>query len=303
MNAPLEVELGELGTMTGQLIRTLHPDLPSQHVAAITDSLPQHYELQEQNFLKSDLTLSWPFYTGGKITAANQAAEVDLHLAQSKKEALSHQMFSELVRLYYGVRLADAVVQVRMEVVQGMEQHLHQAIRLDVRVPFNPYSNYFYFLAATLLPTMLHMFVITSAIYAFGSEPARSTARQWLEKAGGRAWIAIAAKILPYTLIFCIWGLFMNAFLFRMGVPMEGSGLLPRFKTALPQAGPLDASLYICPFTACTLSGFSASCSEYTATPSGRIYGNFFSFFFPFFWPPSVLRCACATCSGKGYPP
>lgn len=131
MNAPLEVELGELGTMTGQLIRTLHPDLTPQHVAAITGSLPQHYELQEQNFLKSDLTLSWPVYTGGKITAANKAAEVQLHLARSTKDALSHQMFSKLVRLYYGVRLADAVVQVRMEVVQGMEQHLHQAIRLE----------------------------------------------------------------------------------------------------------------------------------------------------------------------------
>lgn len=107
-----------------------------------------------------------------------------------------------------------------------------QPIRVDVRVPFNPYSNYFYFLAATLLPTMLHMFVITSAIYAFGSELARSTARQWLEKAGGSAWIAIAAKILPYTLIFCIWGLFMNAFLFRLGVSMEGSGLLLRLGTS-----------------------------------------------------------------------
>ncbi|TWI77330.1 outer membrane protein TolC [Desulfobotulus alkaliphilus] len=131
MNAPLEVELGALNTRAGQLIHTLHPGPHPPDISAITGSLPQHYELQEQSFLKSDLTLSWPVYTGGKITAANRAADVQLELARTSKEALSHQMFSELVRFYYGVRLADAVVQVRREVVQGMEKHLHQAIRLE----------------------------------------------------------------------------------------------------------------------------------------------------------------------------
>jgi ABC-2 type transport system permease protein len=107
-----------------------------------------------------------------------------------------------------------------------------QPIRVDMRAPFNPYTNYFYFLAATLLPTLLHMFVITSIIYAFGSELAHSTAGQWLERAGGSALVAMLAKLLPYTLIFWVWGLFMNAFLFRMGVPMEGSALFLRISAA-----------------------------------------------------------------------
>lgn len=103
-----------------------------------------------------------------------------------------------------------------------------QPLRVDMRVPFNPYTNYLYFLAATLLPTLLHMFVITSIIYAFGSELAHSTAGQWLERAGGKPAIAMLAKLLPYTLTFWAWGLFMNVFLFRMGVPMEGSALFLR---------------------------------------------------------------------------
>ncbi|HDR16283.1 MAG TPA: hypothetical protein ENN79_12520 [Desulfobacteraceae bacterium] len=41
MNAPLEVELGELGTMTGQLIRTLHPDL--LHLGTFHECLPLSY--------------------------------------------------------------------------------------------------------------------------------------------------------------------------------------------------------------------------------------------------------------------
>lgn len=131
MDAPLEVELGTLGAMTGQLIHILHPGLPPQQIAAITDQMPRHYTLQDQNFLKSDLTLSWPVYTGGKITAANQAAEIRHELSRSETDGLTDQMFSELVRLYFGVRLADAVVKVRREVHEGMRQHLHQALRLE----------------------------------------------------------------------------------------------------------------------------------------------------------------------------
>jgi len=131
MDAPLEVELGALGAMTGQLIHTLHPGLPPQQIAAIAGQMPQSHRLQDQNFIKSDLTLSWPVYTGGKITAANRAAEVRRRLSIHESEGLTDQMFSELVRLYFGVRLADAVVKVRCEVHEGMKQHLHQAMRLE----------------------------------------------------------------------------------------------------------------------------------------------------------------------------
>nr|WP_303649811.1 ABC transporter permease [Desulfobotulus pelophilus] len=126
--------------------------------------------------------------------------------------------------------------QIRQQMFHGAmsEAAMAQAspIRVDVHVPFNPYANYFYFLAATLLPTLLHMFVITSAIYAFGSELAHSTASQWLKTAGGRPWIAITAKMAPYTLVFCLWGLLMNASLFRIGVPMEGNAPFIRMGTS-----------------------------------------------------------------------
>ncbi|MCW7752790.1 TolC family protein [Desulfobotulus sp. H1] len=125
MDAPLEVELGAMGTLADTISATFPP------LAPVAARIPRSYPIQEQDFLKSDLTLSWPVYTGGKISAANRAARANTLLAEQSEEGLHHQMFSELVRLYYGVRLADAVIQVRMDVQKGMEKHLQEAEKLE----------------------------------------------------------------------------------------------------------------------------------------------------------------------------
>ena len=94
MDAPLEVELGALGGIADTISTTFPPLAPA------AARIPRSYPIQEQDFFKSDLTLSWPVYTGGKITAANRAARAKTLLAEQSEEGLHHLMLSELVRLY-----------------------------------------------------------------------------------------------------------------------------------------------------------------------------------------------------------
>jgi ABC-2 type transport system permease protein len=99
-----------------------------------------------------------------------------------------------------------------------------EPIRIESHVLFNPYLNYTYFLVSTLLPNMLQIFVMVMSVYALGVEFKEGTAGEWLDCAGKHTWKALLGKLLPYTLLFCIVGIFMNNILFRyLGVPLRGS--------------------------------------------------------------------------------
>jgi len=109
-----------------------------------------------------------------------------------------------------------------------------EPVQLKTEVLFNPYTNYLYFLAGTLNPTMLQIFVLMISIYALGIELKEGTARELLESAGDNPWKAVIGKLLPYTIIFTILGLFMNTFHFNyLGAPQKGSIFLIGVSTIL----------------------------------------------------------------------
>ncbi len=103
-----------------------------------------------------------------------------------------------------------------------------EPVRVMTHTLFNPYLNYFYFLTGTLQPTLLQIFIITMTIFALGSELKDGTAGSLLESSKDSIIFALLGKLLPYTLIFTLMGIFMNVFLFMFfKVPVTGSlGLL-----------------------------------------------------------------------------
>lgn len=88
-------------------------------------------DVQDDTFFKTNLNIIWPVYTGGKITAMNQAAEANITESKEKSKSISDALTSELVRRYYGVRLADKVVAVRKQVQDSLNEHLNQAKKLQ----------------------------------------------------------------------------------------------------------------------------------------------------------------------------
>jgi len=96
-------------------------------------------------------------------------------------------------------------------------------VTVDTHVLYNPYVSYNYFITTSMLPIMLQMFVLLMSIYAIGVELKEHTAGEWLEAAGGRAWVAVTGKLLPYTVIYTAVALFMNMLIFKyLQVPLKG---------------------------------------------------------------------------------
>lgn len=99
-----------------------------------------------------------------------------------------------------------------------------EPIRIDRHALFNPQLNYVYFLLTMLLPTMLQIFILITAVQAIGSELKEKTAPEWLAGAGFSTWRAVLGKLLPQTIHYVLLGMFMIILLFRwLAVPVRGS--------------------------------------------------------------------------------
>lgn len=80
------------------------------------------------------------------------------------------------------------------------------AVLVDPRPLFNPGLDFARFLALPLTVAVLHVLMVIVAIDLTGRELRERTAGHWLASAGGRAGVALFAKLLPYFVWFCIFG-------------------------------------------------------------------------------------------------
>lgn len=74
---------------------------------------------------------SWVLYSGGQITAAKRAAGAAAEQAGAQAEAVREALELELVRAYFGRQLAERVLVLRGELLEGMREHLGNAIKLE----------------------------------------------------------------------------------------------------------------------------------------------------------------------------
>ncbi len=107
------------------VILGLHPAIPPAAVPSF------HKTVQEETFFKSQLNVTWPVYTGGRISAAQKAADAGIRESAAKLELIKDTLTSELVKYYYAVRLTDQVYQIRKEVLDALNLHVYQARRLQ----------------------------------------------------------------------------------------------------------------------------------------------------------------------------
>lgn len=89
------------------------------------------YTLQNRSFgfIGGDVTM--PIFMGGKIVAANKAAKLKEQSVQAQGDQQRNALLSEVVERYYGYALALNVVDVRKQVLSGMEQHLRDIKSLE----------------------------------------------------------------------------------------------------------------------------------------------------------------------------
>lgn len=89
------------------------------------------YKLQDRSlgFIGGEVTL--PIFMGGKINAANRAARINEQSAVMAGNTTRNALISELVERYFGLSLAMQVVDVRRQVLSGVEVHLRDAEALE----------------------------------------------------------------------------------------------------------------------------------------------------------------------------
>jgi len=98
-----------------------------------------------------------------------------------------------------------------------------EPVSIKTHVLFNPFLNYFYYLTGTLQPAMLQIFIIIMTIFTFGVELKEKSAGELFGKGHANTGSIIIGKLLPYSLIYILLGLFMNIYLFRIpGFPFRG---------------------------------------------------------------------------------
>lgn len=126
-----------------------------------------------------------------------------------------------------------------------------EPIRAERHILFNPNLNYAHYLLPALLPTMLQIFILLTAVLAVGAELRDGTAGDWLAAAGGSPWRAVAGKLGPHALWFTGLGLGVLTLLFGpLGVPQRGSALVLVAGTLLFTLAYLAVGLALAAWTA-----------------------------------------------------
>lgn len=103
----------------------LHPSVPRTAIPSFIQPV------QDDQFTQAQLTAVWPVYAGGRIRAAQRAAAAGVDEAEADTRYTSGQLFSELVRRFYGAQLARAVRTLRANTLASLTEHLRQAELLE----------------------------------------------------------------------------------------------------------------------------------------------------------------------------
>lgn len=98
-----------------------------QALGSTLQNLDWSYTLQKRSTGFIGAEVSIPIFLGGKINAATRAASIKENIAIQQSEAVKNSLISELATYYYGVIIAERVVDVRRKVVLGITRHLSDA--------------------------------------------------------------------------------------------------------------------------------------------------------------------------------
>ena len=111
---------GPVGGILGSLPEGLLPPAVLQQAQALL-AKDWAMKLQDRSFGTVAANITVPVYTGGKINAANNAAKIKVENAAQKETQARNGLVSELTERYYGLALAMQVVEVRKQVLDGMD--------------------------------------------------------------------------------------------------------------------------------------------------------------------------------------
>lgn len=126
------------------------------------------------------------------------------------------------------INLTSGAVQREILRMKGVNEHsisgTLRPIDIDIHQIGNPTMNYGAYLANMMLPGVLQMVIIIIMIYSLGTELKYGTSRHLLKTSGKSISVAIAGKMIVYTILFTAIGFCLIVLLYRFeGFRFEGS--------------------------------------------------------------------------------
>jgi len=110
---------------TGQTISPAVSALLSSYVGSVASTI------SERDILTSSIRAVWPIFTGGRITAAQDAAQGKQEEAQSQLAMEAQARYEDLAKYYFSVVLAQQVLETRYSVENGLTKHRDNAVKLE----------------------------------------------------------------------------------------------------------------------------------------------------------------------------
>ena len=99
---------------------------------------------------------------------------------------------------------------------------------------YNPALNYSIYLSQSFFFVLFQILILLVTLYVVGSELKFHTGDEWLTCADNNIVIAVLAKVLPYTIIFCLEGVFANYVMFNIiHLPFSGNWWMLNISTIL----------------------------------------------------------------------
>ncbi len=95
------------------------------------DSVNTTTELTKQDVFTSTLTAIIPIFTGWRIEAAEEIAAQQTKESKARLALLQQTEFAALAKVYFGVVLAEKVLETKIEAEKGLEIHHNHAIALE----------------------------------------------------------------------------------------------------------------------------------------------------------------------------
>ncbi|WP_217534583.1 TolC family protein [Vibrio cholerae] len=109
----------------------IDPNLMAQILPLVTHLGAAKSTITERDIFTSSIRAIWPIFTGGRITAAQDAAAGREDEAQSQLAMEIQARYEDLAKYYFSVVLAKEVLATRIAVEEGLTQHRDNALKLE----------------------------------------------------------------------------------------------------------------------------------------------------------------------------
>ncbi len=136
LNKPVEMDFNPLKNAMLGLSGNVYASVTNSDAASFVQQAAARPEMADRNFVRAiqekdfwgaGAVIRQPVFTGGKITAANKAAEAKKKISGEKLRYTENYLVTELTERYFGCSLALEMIKVRKQVLEGMQKHNRDA--------------------------------------------------------------------------------------------------------------------------------------------------------------------------------